>query len=165
MLLRRSKSSGFTLVELILVLAILALVAAAVAPSLRGFGVGRSNSDTATRILALAKYARSEAVNDGRTYRLNFDVNELAFWLTVQNGGAFQPAVGDFGDRYQAGDGVARLQVDLPAQPDGVYVAFGPTGRTDPVQIRLTDKLGGVIGLACLSATEEFRILRPEEMR
>jgi len=39
------------------------------------------------------------------------------------------------------------------------YVEFEPSGRTDPAQIRLTDKLGGEIDIECPSATEGFRIV------
>jgi prepilin-type N-terminal cleavage/methylation domain-containing protein len=39
------------------------------------------------------------------------------------------------------------------------YVEFQPSGRTDPVQIRLIDKLGTEIDIECPSATESFRIV------
>ena len=62
---RRSKFfcrwAGFTLVELILVLMVLTVMVSIVAPSLRGFGVGRQSSDAATQILSLAQWARAQA--------------------------------------------------------------------------------------------------------
>ena len=45
---RPNKSAGFTLIELIAVMLVLAIAAALVAPSLLNFRVGRFNSNTAT---------------------------------------------------------------------------------------------------------------------
>lgn len=160
---RRSNPTGFTLMELILVMVILAIVVAAVAPSLRVFGVGRSNNDVATLIVSLAGYARTQAVTEGRTYRLNIDPPSRAVWLTADTNGDFQPPTSDLGSRYVAAEGI-QLWTDVAARPpDGQYIEFHPSGRTDPARIRLTDKLGGTIDVACTSATEMFRILSPEE--
>lgn len=163
---RPSKSSGFTLLELILVLLVLAVIAAVVAPSLRGFTIGRSKSDAATQLIALTGYARTQAISEGRVYRLNFDPSGRSFWLTAQNGGAFQRLSSDYGQPYVLPEGVSRLQTDLPAQADGQFVEFSSSGRTDPpIQIRLTDRGGAMIVVALSSPTELFRILKPEEIR
>jgi len=164
---RRSNFSGFTLLELVFVLVILAVLAAMVAPSLRSFGIGRSNEDTATLLVGLAGYAHTQSASEGRVYRLNFDVPGRAFWLTAQQGAAFVPPTNDFGRRCTAADGVAQMSVDLQPRPDGDYVEFQPTGLTDPapVQIRLIDKLGGSVGVACLSSTETFQVLPKQGAR
>src|SRR5258708_16863770 len=99
---RRSKFfcrwAGFTLVELILVLMVLTVMVSIVAPSLRGFGVGRQSSDAATQILSLAQWARAQAVTDGKVYRLNFDVTGRTFGVTVQEAGVFEAAPNEYGD-------------------------------------------------------------------
>ncbi len=154
------KPRAFTLIELILVLGILAFVAAMIVPSLRGFGVGRRIQDTAVTIVSVANYARTQAVTDGQTYRLNIDGN--SYWLTEDVDGIFQQVQNDFGRRAQTEDGVS-LQCDVKPQPDGEYIAFLPTGRTDPARLTLTDRFGKRIVIACPSTTELMRILTPEE--
>ena len=154
---RPSNPTGFTLIELILVLAILAIVAAAVIPSLRVFGAGRSNNDMATLVIGLANYARTQAIAEGRTYRLNLDARTL--WLTADLDGTFQPPDSDFGKRFEAANGVQLWSDVAPHDPDGQFIEFHASGRTDPARIKLTDKMGGTIEVACVSATELFSIV------
>jgi len=162
----RRTSSGFTLLELIFVLIVLAVLAATIAPSLRGFAVGRAKNDMASTIVSLANYARTQAISEGRTYRLNIDPHKRVVWLTVQDGPLFSPPPGDFGTQFPASSSVVRMETDLPAQPDGQYVTFSVGGRTTPpVQIWLTDELGQRAEVALQSETELFRILPREEMR
>jgi len=153
-----SHARAFTLIELILVMTILVLVVAMLSPSLRGFGIGRANDNTARQVVSLAKYARTQAVSEGRRYRLNFDAQANAFWLTTEQGATFAPVNNDLGRRIEAPEGVS-LQTDLTQQPDGVFVEFRPTGRTDTAHVWLTDKLGNTIEVACASPTEMFRIV------
>jgi type II secretion system protein H len=163
MLHTRSRISGFTLIELILVMAILVFVVAMIAPSLRGFGVGRRKSDMATLLVGVANYARTQAVTEGRAYRLNFDAQNPGFQLTVQEGATFKAIGNDYGNKVMLVDGI-QLRTDIAAQPDGVHIDFHPNGRTDPAHVWFTDKLGDTIEVACESATEMFRVLKAEEM-
>ncbi len=155
-------AAAFTLIELILVMVILAFVVAMVAPSLRGFGTGRRIHDTAALIVSLADYARTQAVNEGRAYRLNVEPRTGEFWLTVDADAGFQPPPNDFGRRFTASDGVT-LRCDVKTRTDGQFLVFLPTGRTDPARIELNDTLGKRVVIACPSPTEMVRILTPEE--
>ena len=71
MILRTGKQTGansyraFTLIELILVMAMLAIVLAVAAPSLANFFHGRSLDSEGRRFIALARYAQSRAVSEG----------------------------------------------------------------------------------------------------
>ncbi len=107
--------AGFTLVELIVVMVILAIVAGVVAPSLSHFRMGRSNANTANQIVALAQYARTQSASEGRTYRLNFDPDHGEFWLTAQGpSGTYDPPNGDYGQHFDVSDGV---RMDLNINP------------------------------------------------
>lgn len=64
MTLRRPQS-GFTLVELVLVMVLMSVIAAIVGPSLSRFVKGRSLTEESRRFLALTRYARSEAASLG----------------------------------------------------------------------------------------------------
>lgn len=159
----RVSGRAFTLLELLLVMIILAIVAGVAAPSLRGFGIGRQTDNAANLIASLAQYAHSQAIAQGRTYHLNVDPAAGEVWLSAQgDDGSYVPLTGDFGRRFQLDQNI-HLQTDLPLQADGQYAQFPPTGRTTPAQITLSDSTGRTITVACLSATEPFRIISPAE--
>ena len=67
------RAPGFTLVELILVMGLLAIVAALSAPLLSNSLRQRNLDDEATRLLALTEYARDEAASQGIPMVLTFD--------------------------------------------------------------------------------------------
>jgi type II secretory pathway pseudopilin PulG len=163
----QARKSAFTLMELILVMLILTFVVAMIAPSLRGFAVGRNTNNMANALLMEAQYARSQAVNEGRTYRLNFDPQGRSFWLTVVNGATADTLASDLGKEVELPQGI-QMRTDVQPQLGGgkgaVFVEFHSNGRCDPAHIWLSDLQGKEIEIACQSPTEMFRILPPEEM-
>jgi prepilin-type N-terminal cleavage/methylation domain-containing protein len=160
---RQFRGRGFTLIELILVMAIMAFFAAMIAPSLVSFATSRANNNSATMILALTGYARAEAINEGCTYRLNFDPSSSAVWLTMADGAVYNPPPGDYGTRVQLSGG-ATLTLDIPQHTDGQYVEFQSSGRCDPGKIWLTSQNGTVIEIASDSPTEMYEIVPTAEM-
>ena len=131
---RAGKSSGFTLLELVLVLTIIAVVLAAVVPTFSGFAAGRKPQDTAARFVALARYARSEAIADGSTYRILFDVNQGTWWLAGEANGN-QPVDSPLGRVYQVPEGV-RIEADVPVVDGVPTLHFAPSGQCEPGAIR-----------------------------
>lgn len=110
--------SGFTLIELILVMVILAVVSGAMVPSLTSFRIGRANVNTADQLVALANYARNQAISEGRPYRLNVDPAGGQYWLTAAgDAGVYQPAANDYGDKFDVSTG-ARLSVQIDPSPN-----------------------------------------------
>jgi type II secretion system protein H len=63
-----------TLIELIVVLALLSIVAAIAAPSLSPFFRGRRILEESRRVLALTRYARNEAISTGTPMDVRFSV-------------------------------------------------------------------------------------------
>ena len=155
---RRKQSDGFTLIELILVLIVITIIIALVAPSLSGFTVGRRNKDMASLFINLASYARTQSVAEGRVYRLNVDPKTGAMWLTAGKGGIFGPPSSDFGDRFESPQDI-RVQSELPQHEDATYVEFQPSGRCEAGRIRFIDKLGGMIEVVCESSTELYHVV------
>jgi type II secretion system protein H len=161
---RNSDAPGFTLLELILVMVIIAVALGIAAPSLRSFNEGQQTTNTARKMLALMQQARSRAVNEGRVYRFNYDRNEGIYWLTVQNAAEFVELHDDFGDPYYLPDGMVAEWLDSADDEDPRdFVAFYPSGRCEPGTLQLTDENGQVAQLHCDAPTRTYRILTRAE--
>src|ERR1039458_2329776 len=130
---RSCKSSGFTLMELILVLVIIAIITAIVMPSVSAFSAGRSSNNTASQIIAMANYARTQAAAEGRIYRLNFDTTKGTYWLTAQNGATFGPAQNEFGQTFQIPAGV-QWDIQLTSRV-GTLLTLPTDEQTKPEQM------------------------------
>lgn len=93
----RRHKRAFTLIEFILVMALLAVVMAMAAPSLSNFFRGRKLESEARRFVALTRYAQNRAVSDGLPMILWVDRTEGTYGLREQ-------------DRYS----VETIQVESP---------------------------------------------------
>lgn len=151
--------AGFTLLELVLVMVVMCTVLAMAAPSLRGFFASRQTADAAAQILALTRLARTQAVAEGRTYRLNVDVEAGTYWLTAQEGGAFKQLQTEFGRVFSLPEGTRITWQETSQQLSQEHIQFYPNGRTDATTVRLTGRQGEVVEITCPSATELFRVI------
>lgn len=82
----RHSNSGFTLIELILVLALLVVAVSFVAPHLSGFFRGRTLNSEGRQIVALMHQAQSRAVSGGVPMVLWFDAKEQKYGLEEEPG-------------------------------------------------------------------------------
>ncbi len=83
---RRSSHAGFTLIELVLVMAILIAVLSVSGSSLTSFFRGRSLDAEAKRFLALTRHAQSRAVSEGLPMSLWIDTKERKYGLEIAAG-------------------------------------------------------------------------------
>ena len=157
-----SRRAAFTLLELVAIMAILCVLVALASPAIRDFARGRGGVDCAAQIVALTRWARTQAVTEGAVYRLNFDANSRSYWVTVERYGYFESPGQEFGRLFTAPDSVQRLECTAPSGPDGQYIQFWPTGRTDAATIILTDSRGDVTQVVCPSATELFHVVNAD---
>jgi len=77
----RRRSQGFTLIELILVMVLLAVVIAISAPSLSRFFRSRGLESEARRFMALTRHAQSRAVSEGVPMVLWLETKQRAYGL------------------------------------------------------------------------------------
>jgi prepilin-type N-terminal cleavage/methylation domain-containing protein len=140
---------GFTLIELILVMAVLAAILAFSAPTLSRSFRARHLEEEAARFLAVTEYARNETVSLGVP---------MFVWV--------EPASGRFGvaaaDGYLSDDGRRReytlnpdIRLELtggaPSRGMTHVVEFTPDGTPDPLSaesVRLIDRFDSAMTLA-----------------
>lgn len=159
-----SPSQGFTLLELILVMVILSTVLAMASPSLRGFFSSRKIHDAAGNILSLMRYARTQAISEGRTYRLNFDSDKGVYWLTSNAEGAFEELYNEFGREFLLPDDTTvEVEKENDENDTEIYISFYPQGMLESGTITLTDRSGDTIEITSLSPAEAYRIVESEE--
>lgn len=82
----RALNGGFTLVELLLVMALLAVVLGIALPTLSSFFKGRALDYEARRLLSLAHLAQSRAVSEGIPMQLWVDADENSYGLEEEPG-------------------------------------------------------------------------------
>ena len=82
----RGRRRAFTLIELILVMAMLLIVLAVAFPSLKGFFHGRNLDSEARRFLSLTHYGQSRAVSEGVPMVLWIDARRGSYGLQMQAG-------------------------------------------------------------------------------
>src|SRR4051812_22221874 len=119
---RAGFTPAFTLLELVLVMLLMTIIMAIAAPSLSNFAKGRKSADAAQQVVSLARYARGQSIAEGVVYRLHVDPGSGAYWLTVQNGGIFEPPSSGFGQRFQLPDG---CHMDTDIMPRDASVVQG----------------------------------------
>ena len=138
---------AFTLVELILVLALLVIVTSLAAPSLANFVRGRALDSEARRVLALMHAGQSRAVSEGAAMVLWVDEKAGSYGLQAetsgQNGDAkaenltvdstLQIAV------LSAGAATPATFNNLPAIK---FLADGTVDENSPPTLKLTDSAG-----------------------
>ncbi|MEI6232783.1 MAG: prepilin-type N-terminal cleavage/methylation domain-containing protein [Planctomycetota bacterium] len=171
--------SGFTLIELIFVMAIICIVLAVSLPEFSGFLAGRSTANAANKIVALARNGRALAISEGRPYRLNVDTASGSFWLNAQVGAEFKEMGSSHGQHFHIPDGTKAdwldengspvVSKDLPlaqgegnekAVPATQGVQFFPDGRCEMLTLRLTGRNGSEIDIGAPSETEMWRIAK-----
>ena len=82
----RTLRSGFTLIELILVMTILTIAVSITAPALANFFRGRTLDSEARRFLSLTRQGQSRAVAEGMPMELWIDSKQNTFGLEAQPG-------------------------------------------------------------------------------
>lgn len=127
---KRAREKGFTLIELIVVLGLLATVAAIVAPSLSRFSGGRSLQEEARRFHALTQYAANEAIAQSVLYRLWIDPEDGSYGLEPVT----RPSSEDVKEEtYDLADGLhfAFNEDTQPGETGRYETLFWPDGTID----------------------------------
>ena len=159
---RSDPSAGFTLVELILVMALLAVIAAFSAPSLARSLRQRNLDGEAARLLALSEYGRDEAVSQGVP---------MTVWVDPKGRMGVEPKTGYEGDESRSRqfdlNADIHFELDRAATQNGVVdvMEFGPDGAPSPTSIdavRLVDRFQSQITVARTSDGWSYEIVKEQ---
>lgn len=149
---RRTGRGGFTLVELILVMALLVVAVSLIAPRMSGFVRGRALDSEARRMIALMHAAQSRAVSEGTT---------VMFWVDEKQGeyGMEQetpPAGGDpLAEHLDAADSLSLAVLNAGGTamttfhhlPAIRFLADGTVDEDSPHTVRIDSGDGGSLWL------------------
>jgi general secretion pathway protein H len=157
----KSRPLGFTLLELIVVMSIVCISLATVAPVLRGFWEGGQLRNQALQILALTKWARTQAVTTAKVHALRFDTGERTYRLEIAEGLMYVPVTSDMGRTFVAPE---EYELEVTVIPGGERncIRFYPDGRSDGIRIRVISPGNELIVLETRSPTSPFVLLGDE---
>ena len=130
------KSEGFSLLELLLVVVILAVIAALSVPSFSGAYSQVLIKKTVDDLAFAMRYAQAQAVTKQKYYQLQFDEPNVNYWLTRADSEEkenFERISGKMGKTFTIADGII-------ARPENPTVAFLPSGDIQKTQIQLEGK-------------------------
>ena len=131
-----SRRGAFTLIELVVVMALLAIVIALGAPRLARFFHGQTVAAEGQRLLALTRYGQSRAVSEGMPMILWINPVNGTYGLRVQDGfnaaGTAAPAGTGKDVSYKLGDGLHfQFQQGVALPKQGASILFAPDGSID----------------------------------
>jgi type II secretion system protein H len=166
----RTEQFGFTLLELIMVMVIVAVVLSMAAPTLSNWSRSRTMVNAADEFLSMTRYARSRSISnarmvlieftdDGREYRL-MEMEDMVF---VQCGDYIRTLPEDYeiGIEFSNSMTVSSAETASSSGQNGNIICFYPSGRCDPVRVVISSPANpnDVMHLDCGTPTELFRVV------
>ena len=155
-MLKRTHNSGFTLFELMVVLALIAVASALVVPAMaRGYG-NMELRMSASSVLALLGQARTHAVYEGRSYAVVFapgkDEAERTLYLLRDDGKQVQQVTLPAHVEWRA----ENAQNEWSDQPPAVH--FFPDGSSEFLQLDLRGQRDRHVQVALDPLTARARV-------
>ena len=136
---------GFTLIELVVVLAIIGLIAGMIVPRIGALGMGGLRSG-ARRIQSEVALAFNIAVMEKSNYRIVFDMESQCFWGEKMVGKEYVGASTNLLSRYclPSSVGVSEFEVlDRKMERSGAEALyFSPFGFVEPARIVIANESG-----------------------
>src|SRR3954462_13922697 len=123
------RRAGFTLIELMLVLAILAVMVALVAPALAKSSRARNLEQEALRLVALTEYARDEAVSQGVSMSIYVDTQAQKYGMEPSSGASGVEVRKDFTLRDELH--FDELKTNGSPKKEGRVITYNPEGVPD----------------------------------
>lgn len=166
------KSRGFTLIELIVVMAMLTVMMAITTPRLARFFSGQSNEEEIRRFLALLEFAKQEAISSAVPIDMYIDTNTGKYGITATAGYVLDEKKKL---EFQLGDSLRFelfQQERMRFEDDVVHIVYLPDGFLDDASVkalRFVPEAGGErkrilaqmnvgIGYKLVTEAEEYEV-------
>jgi type II secretion system protein H len=169
----RTRQAGFTLMELMVVLALIAILSAAILPEMRGSFEDAVLRSSARQVVDVFSLANARAVSLSQAHRVRFDPAAGRYSVEAQSGrsarrGPFTPV-----PDLTGGTGTLDPRVHLEIHPSGGSlpapeiatpagsansIAFYPDGTSDAAELRLQDNSGFALLLRLNPVTSRVQI-------
>lgn len=155
--LNRCRSNdGFTLIELVIVLMIIALTISLAAPSLSGWSTGTKMRNACDDFLSTLRLARGQAIVSVCEQIVTIDRNNGTYMLQIRDGEMILPAPGLGSSPMSLPTG---FTIDLlSGGQGGTSIVFYPDGRATPALVQITAPDGQVRQIISQAPAEPFRI-------
>ena len=152
-----ASSRGFTLVEMILVMALLVIGVSFITPHLQGFFRGRTLQYEARQMIALIHNGQTRAVSGGVPMDLWFDIAENKYGLEEE------PGYSETDPKAEKIDLNENLKIEIPeddpsvsqprtdqngehaGMPKIIFLPDGSLAETSPRTVRIVDSAGPVL--------------------
>ena len=167
----RRRDSGFTLVELILVMVIIFTLATVVMPRFSDFFPSLQVRKSTEHLMAWARKARADAAITGTRQRLYLDMTKRKFWIEheprpIKDPGRFVALAGAWAEELLP-QGVEIESIDK-AETDGGsssvrYVEFRPDGTSSDATVVLASDNGDRQTLKIEGSTSKITIEQSAE--
>ena len=140
---RDQRSKGFTLIELAVVIAILGVMIALVAPILGELGEANLKR-SARHLTGMIRFLHEESQAKKREYRLRFDVQDGRYWAETfkplsESEGEFQKTTSAIGGEGTLFGQTTFRDIRAGSHPDDPYILFTPDGWVEHAIIHLRD--------------------------
>jgi prepilin-type N-terminal cleavage/methylation domain-containing protein len=148
---------AFSLVEMLVVLAIISMIMAISIPFTSGFGKGLRIKTTARAIAGIMNVARSNAVTFRKNYSVVFDVKKSQYWIEDEADHVYEKKY------FLPGPIKFEIKGDKEADPvtfENDKVTFNSSGAVEGVSgaVTFTDKQGGSRTISVTGATGKIVI-------
>jgi type II secretion system protein H len=156
---------GFTLIELIIVLTIIAIMSAAVVPVFGG-SMAKLERDHAVRdFVATLRYAQERAVTDTREYRMALDPELNQYWLLRCGGIVERKKTFELMDERQGKAMLLPERLSMKSvkarkerQEKYYYISFYPNGACDRAEVTLQDEDGRAVTVATKGSLGQLEV-------
>lgn len=166
----RAERSGFSLLELLVVLCIITVISAAVIPVFSGAFVKLQRDHMLRDIVAMMKYAQERSITDCTEYRVYLNDEKGSFWLMrLQEADGEEKHFETVDEPWSTVQTLPpntkfqRLTAPKDREYDAHYVAFYPSGACDYVTIRIVDEDRGRIQIATKGNLSQFEVKRSDD--
>ena len=172
---QKNDKSGFTLIELMVVIVLIGVVTAVILPEMQGTYEDALLRSTGRKIMSVSSLAASRAVATSGEQRLKFDLQNGRYELESVSRGKNKTEADQKRDLNEQGDLDKRIaiqirdsnesdpktdQIEEDRKSTGDSIAFYADGTAESKDVLLRDRQGFTLALKMNPTTARFRIVQ-----